>query len=87
MTDRELIEEAAKAIWMATDALTWENTTEDLRDSCRVEARAALSVFEKAQGEPSDAQVSAFFDRFNQRRDETWWEAAKDSLRVAWGAR
>lgn len=52
--NEKLIEEAAKAIWAATDALTWEQTSEDLRDSCRVEARAALAVFEKAHTPTDD---------------------------------
>jgi len=63
-SNEKLIEEAAKAIWSATDALTWEQTSEDMRESCRVEARAALAVFEKAHtptGDEREALEAALF--------------------------
>lgn len=59
--NEKLIEEAAKAIWSATDALTWEQTSEDMRNSCRVEARAAMAVFEKAHT-PTDDELRDAID-------------------------
>ena len=63
MTEQELVEKVAEAIWLAEAAranrrryILWADVGDTMRDNYRPLARAALSVIREALREPSEAQ-------------------------------
>lgn len=93
MKDNEkLIEEAAKSIYGtrddAYDMDVWEQLDSVQQERYVCDARAALAVFEKAQGEPSDAQVEAALQEWwYGNHEDTWESKMRAALRAAGGLR